>query len=171
MSRLLTTTATAEVAAPFAQVWDLVSDLDGYAAWVHGTLEVLDADPLARVGATYIERNRVLGPVSARSVWTVVAVDRARGYQRHETPGVPGVRPFAVILELTPTVTGTRVALRLEAHIAAGVFTRPLACVFGRSLPASNERTLEALVELVEAPAGQVGARRSQGRAARATAW
>jgi hypothetical protein len=152
MSRLITTTATAEVAAPFAHVWDLVSDLIGYAAWVDGTLEVLDADPQARVGATYTERNRVVGPVTARSVWNVVAVDRARGYQRHETPGVPGVRPFAVILELTPTATGTHVLLRLEADIAAGPFTRPLAWLFGRSLPPSNARTLRALVELAETP-------------------
>jgi hypothetical protein len=150
MSRLITTTAVAEVAAPFAHVWDLVSDLAGYADWVHGTLEVLDADPEARVGAVYTERNRVVGPVSARSVWTVVAMDRASGYQRHETSGVPGVRPFAVILELTPTIAGTRVLLRLECHVAAGPFTRPLAWLFGRSLPPSNERTLQALVALAE---------------------
>jgi hypothetical protein len=56
-----------------------------------------------------------------------------------------------VILELTPTTTGTRVQLRLEGHVAAGPFTRPLAWLFGRSLPPSNERTLRALVELAEA--------------------
>jgi hypothetical protein len=150
MSRTITTTAVAEVAAPFAHVWDLVSDLGGYAAWVHGTLEVIDADPQARVGATYTERNRVIGPISARSVWTVVAMDRSRGYQRHETAGVPGVRPFAVILELTPTTSGTRVELRLEGRVSAGSFTRPLAWLFGRSLPPSNERTLQALVALAE---------------------
>jgi uncharacterized protein YndB with AHSA1/START domain len=161
MSRLISTTATAEVAAPFAQVWDLVSDLAGYAAWVHGTVEVLDADPQARVGATYTERNRVLGPVTARSVWTVAVVDEARGHQRHETPGVPGVRPFAVILQLTPTATGTgtQVELRLEAAVAAGLLTRPLAWMFGRSLPPSNERTLRALVELAEAPVGAAARR------------
>lgn len=160
MSRLITTTATAEVAAPVAEVWDLVGDLGGYAAWVHGTVEVLDADPRARVGATYTERNRVVGPLTARSTWTVTALDQTRGYQRHESSGVPGVRPFAVIIELAPTSTGTRVLLRLEAHVAAGPFTRPVAWLLGRSLPPSNARTVEGLVALVDAvdqiPGGSV---------------
>jgi hypothetical protein len=150
MSRLISTTAHAETSAPFAVAWDLVSDLDRYAEWVHSTLEVVDAAPVAAVGATYTERNRIVGPLTARSVWTVVAFDRGAGHQRHESDGIPGLRPFVVLVTITPTPTGTTVELTLEGAVAAGPLTRPIAWLLLRTLRPSNERTLRALADLIE---------------------
>jgi hypothetical protein len=154
MSRPISTTAHAETSAPFAAVWDLVSDLDRYAEWVHGTLEVIDAAPVTEVGATYTERNRVLGPLTARSVWTVVALDRGAGHQRHESDGIPGLKPFAVLVTITPTRTGTSVELTLQGVVSAGALTRPLAWLMLRTLRPSNGRTLRALAALIEREVG-----------------
>jgi hypothetical protein len=155
MSRPISTTARAETSAPFAAVWDLVSDLDRYAEWVHGTLEVIDAAPVAAVGATYTERNRIIGPLSARSVWTVVALDREAGHQRHESEGIPGLSPFAVLVTVTSTSTGTTVELTLEGVVSAGPLTRPIAWLMLRTLRPSNERTLRDLAALIEREVGE----------------
>jgi hypothetical protein len=157
MSLPISTTAHAETSAPFAAVWDLVSDLDRYAEWVHGTLEVIDAAPVAEVGATYTERNRVVGPLTARSVWTVVALDRDAGHQRHESDGIPGLRPFAVLVTITPTSTGTTVELTLEGVVSAGPLTRPIAWLLLRTLRPSNERSLRALAALFEREVAEQG--------------
>jgi carbon monoxide dehydrogenase subunit G len=148
-SRPIATAAAADVATSHDEVWDLVSDLTRYAEWVHGTLEVLDADPVAVVGARYTERNRVVGPISACSEWRVESLDRARGEQRHVTDGVPGVRDFAVTVRIAPTAAGTRVELALSGQVGAGLATPLLARLMQRSIAPSNRRTLEALTALI----------------------
>jgi carbon monoxide dehydrogenase subunit G len=151
MAHRIGTTATVEVAVPFDRVWEVVSDLHRYAEWVEGTIEVLEADPVAEVGAGYTERNRVVGPLTARSRWTVVDIDRARGVQRHETTGMPGIPSFAVVLSLAPTPAGTRAALGLEGTVDAGPLSRPLGRLLERSLRTSNARTVAALATLLAA--------------------
>lgn len=161
MSRTITTTAIAEVAADPRSVWTYVSDLHRYPAWVHGTVEVLDADPIARSGATYSERNRVLGPITTRSNWTVTAVDTTRGFQRHESDGMPGVPGFAVLMWVEPTAIGTRVTLTLEAQVDAGPVTGVIARLLASSLRQSNETSVRSLRRALEAGAssGPIGAR------------
>lgn len=64
--------ASTTVPAPPEAVWELVCDSTRYAEWVEATDEVVRTDGPARAGSTYDERNTVLGPVKARSRWTVV---------------------------------------------------------------------------------------------------
>jgi carbon monoxide dehydrogenase subunit G/iron-sulfur cluster repair protein YtfE (RIC family) len=162
-TRRISTSAAVEVAASPDEVWELVSDLSRYAEWVHGTLEVVDADPVAIVGARYTERNRVLGPISARSEWRIEVLDRMRGEQRHVTEGVPGVRDFAVTVRIAPAASGTRVELQLSGDVRAGIATGGLARVMQRSITPSNERTVRALAGLVTR---EVAARPSGGSTA-----
>jgi hypothetical protein len=149
-SRTIRTTATAEVTADPTSVWDLVSDIHRYAEWVHGTAEVLDGDPIARPGAVYRERNRVVGPITSRSSWRVAEADPDRGHQRHESDGMPGVPRFAVLIDIEPTTVGTRLALTLEGRVEAGPVTGPLARSLERVLSTGNEISMQALVGLLE---------------------
>jgi len=151
MSRTIRTTATAEFPADSRSVWSYVSDLHRYADWVHGTLEVFDADPIAEPGATYAERNRVLGPITARSYWTVAEVDPLRGFQRHESAGMPGVPGFAVLMWVEPTPAGTRITLTLEGQVDAGPATGLIARVLESSLRRGNETSVASLGRVLEA--------------------
>jgi hypothetical protein len=150
MSRTISTTATAEVAADPTAVWTYVSDLHRYAEWVHGTLEVLDADPMAQPGAAYAERNRVVGPITARSNWTVAEVDIAQGFQRHESDGMPGVPMFSVLIWVERGPAGARVTLTLEAQVDAGPLTGLIARMFEASLRRSNETSVASLRSVLE---------------------
>ncbi|MFC8349752.1 SRPBCC family protein [Streptomyces sp. NPDC057280] len=66
---------TAVIDAPLGRVWDVISRTDRYAEWVAGAIEVTDHHGIAEVGKTYAERNRTLGPLRARSVWTVKEIE------------------------------------------------------------------------------------------------
>jgi carbon monoxide dehydrogenase subunit G len=147
MPRLVSTTEAIELSAPREEVWALVSDVSRYAEWVHGTVEVTGGPATARAGVTYAERNR-LGPLITRSTWRVELADADAGVQRHVSSGSPGIRSFAVVISVDPARSGTRFVLTLEAEVAAGPLTRPLARVLHRTLAASNARSAAAFAEL-----------------------
>ncbi|MDO0916662.1 SRPBCC family protein [Streptomyces sp. DT2A-34] len=74
MSRFVVT-ERAVINAPVEQVWEVISRTDRYAEWVDSAIEVTDHHGIATVGKTYAERNRTLGPLQTRSVWTVTEID------------------------------------------------------------------------------------------------
>jgi hypothetical protein len=153
MSRTINTSATTEVRANPDLAWAVISDTRRYAEWVEGTLEVTGGDAVAHPGAVYTERNLVAGPFTAKATWRVVEVDRARGYQRHETTDVPTCRYVAVETEVVPTSSGCRVMIRLEAEVTAGVLTPLVAPLLLRTIAASNRATVDNLTALLEASA------------------
>ncbi|WP_203336760.1 SRPBCC family protein [Nocardioides limicola] len=71
-------TETAILAVPLERVWQVISATDRYAEWVDGVLEVTDHHGTAAIGASYSERNRTLGPLTTRSVWTVREIEPRR---------------------------------------------------------------------------------------------
>ena len=78
--------ASRELAATPEDVWNVIADTGRYADWVDGVLEVTSHHGTAVEGGQYTERNRMIGPVTARSRWTVVQqeqpslrVDRGEG--------------------------------------------------------------------------------------------
>jgi hypothetical protein len=153
MPRTISTSATVDVRAAPDDCWSVLSDTRRYAEWVEGTLEVTGGDEVALPGAVYTERNRVAGPITAKATWRVVEVDRARGYQRHETADVPTCRYAAVESEVIPTPAGSRVTIRLEAEVTAGLLTPLVAPLLLRTIAASNRSTVHNLTSLLEASA------------------
>ena len=73
--------ASGPVAAPAAEVWELLCDTSRYAEWVAGTDEVTRTDGPAREGSTYDEINPIVGPVEGP-----LALDRHQ-LRRAEPPG------------------------------------------------------------------------------------
>lgn len=69
---------TAVLVVPLDRIWDVIDRTDRYAEWVDGVLEVTDHHGRARVGMTYSERNRTIGPLQTRSTWTVREVEKQR---------------------------------------------------------------------------------------------
>jgi uncharacterized protein YndB with AHSA1/START domain len=69
-------TETAVLAVPIERVWAVISQTHRYADWVHGVLEVTDHHGEATVGRTYAERNQTVGPLTTRSSWTVLEVEK-----------------------------------------------------------------------------------------------
>lgn len=127
--------ATVTIAAPPERVWELISDTSRYAEWVEGTAEVTRTDGPARQGSTYDEVNPLLGPLKARTHWTVVEYDAPRR-QVHRGTGIPLARDFLVEFELTPAGGGTEVTQVLRGHPAAG----PLGAAFFRAMRGQTER-------------------------------
>jgi carbon monoxide dehydrogenase subunit G len=145
--KTITTTATIDVPTTVEQVWALVSDVRRYSEWVEGTEEVTSGADTAAPGAVYTERNR-LGPFITRSTWRVEELDRTRGTQAHVSDGSPPLRRMAVRIAIEPTEAGTRLALTLEADVAAGFVSGLLGRVLVRALARSNQRSVEAFREL-----------------------
>jgi hypothetical protein len=152
-TRTISTAATTEVRADPDLAWALLSDTRRYAEWVKGTLEVTGGDAIALPGVVYTERNQVAGPITAKATWRVVEVDRARGFQRHESTDVPTCRYVAIDTEVVPIASGSRITIRLEAEVTAGVLTPLVAPLLLRTIAASNRATIDNLTALLEASA------------------
>src|SRR5437588_5161428 len=88
--------------APPERVWELLGSTERYAEWVVNTLAVTRVDAtLANPGVTYDERNRVMGPWTARSTWRVRSADPPR-HTVHEGSGIPLARDLRLECTLTP---------------------------------------------------------------------
>lgn len=135
------------IASPVAAVWAVIDDTSRFAEWVETAIEVTEHHGPARVGAIYRERNRVVGPVTARSAWTVrevvpktLRVDTATGYA--------GLRDLVNTFRLTPVENDSteltwevtfRLPLgwvgslvgRLLEHSIAGEFDRSMGVLSG----------------------------------------
>ena len=84
----LEVTASAAIAAPPAQLSELVSDTSRYAEWVAGTAEVTRTDGPARESSTYDEINPIMGPWRAKTRWTVIEFDPPHR-QVHRSEDIP----------------------------------------------------------------------------------
>ena len=100
-------TSSVVVDRPIEQVWELVSDTRRYAEYVDATLEVTRSDGQARVGATYDERNKFIGPFKVSSKWRVTEYDPPRS-QVHVTDRWPLVKGLRIAWECEPAGEGTR---------------------------------------------------------------
>ncbi len=133
------------------RVWDLLGSTERYAEWVVNTLAVTRVDsPRADVGVTYDERNRVMGPWTARSTWRVLSADPPR-HTIHEGSGIPLAQDLR--LECTLTHDGEATSYRhvISYRPAFGALGRVIDAVVAPSLRRDGRRTVERLKALVEA--------------------
>jgi uncharacterized protein YndB with AHSA1/START domain len=107
-------TASAVIAAPPAQLWELVSDARRNPEWVEATAAVTRTDGPAREGSTYDEINPIMGPWRAKTRWTVTEFDPPRR-QVHRSEDVPFASETLVIIDLMPIGDGSEVTVTLRA--------------------------------------------------------
>lgn len=125
---------TATLDAPVEAVWEVVDDTARYAEWVDGALEVLEHHGRARVGGTYRERNRTVGPLTAESTWTVREVEpRTRRVDTGE--GLAPLRGLTNTFTFVPVDGGRRTEMTYEVRFSLRL--GPLGALVGRVLAAS----------------------------------
>ena len=105
-------------AAP-EDVWRILDDTSRYAEWVPQTLDVTRNDGEAVVGATYDERNAVVGPIKGSSRWRVVERDPGR-HSRHDGEGLPLVKNVSVEYTTAAAGESTEVTLTLRYDTTLG---------------------------------------------------
>lgn len=141
----LNVTATETIDRPLAEVWELASDTGRYAEWVPATLEVTRTDGPARLGATYDERNKVAGPITATSHWTVTEFE-PMGRQVHRDESIPFLQAMDIIMEFDAIdESSTRVTLSVRGESALGPLGALLVTVMRGSFDKDNQTTLRNL--------------------------
>jgi uncharacterized protein YndB with AHSA1/START domain len=148
-------TASAVVRAPQQRVWDLLCDTTRYADYVVATHEVTRTDGPARIGSTYDERNKFIGPIKASSRWEVVEFD-APSRQVHRGEGLPIVDGIWIEMETAPQGDdATEVTFTLRYKPGLGPLGDVLNTIaFGRMVASDNRRTVHNFAELAERELG-----------------
>lgn len=153
----LEVSASAPVAAPQAQVWDLLCDTTRYAEYVEATDEVTRTDGPAREGSTYDEINPIVGPWKGRSHWTVTQFD-APHRQVHVGEGIaPTVKELVLTLEVTPAGDDAcEVTFRLAGESALGPLGALMLTALKGQVERDNLKTVENFAALAARAASPV---------------
>ena len=136
------------IPAPGERVWEVLDDTSRYAEWVPQTIEVTRNDGEAVVGATYDERNQVVGPVKGTSRWRVVERDPGR-YSLHEGKGLPLVKNLSIEFRTEPAGESTEVTSTLRYDTTLGPLGGLIDKVAHGQTVAAQEKALANLEELV----------------------
>jgi uncharacterized protein YndB with AHSA1/START domain len=142
-------TVSRVIPAPPEEIWKVLDDTARYADWVALTLAVTRTDGEAAVGATYEERNKVVGPITGSSRWRVVEHDRGRS-SLHEGEGLPLVRNVSVEFRTEPAGEATEVTLTLRYDTTLGPLGALIDRVAHGQTVAAQERTLANLGQVVQ---------------------
>ena len=126
---MLEVSASRDIPASPAKVWEVLCDTQHYAEWVAGTDAVSRTDGPAALGVTYDEINPIIGPWKATTRWDVTEFDEGHRMV-HSCADLPLSRDFRVIMEVMPAGTGTRVTITLRAEESLG----PIGWLFGRAM-------------------------------------
>lgn len=144
----LEVTASATVAAPAEQVWELLCDTSRYADWVDGTDEVTRTDGPAQPGSTYDEVNPIMGPWKARSRWTVTEFDPPRS-QTHSGEGFPLTKEFSVVMAVAPVDDSTsEVTITLRGASSGGPLGSLQYALLKGQVDRDNKKTVENFAAL-----------------------
>jgi uncharacterized protein YndB with AHSA1/START domain len=145
------------IPAPSERVWEVLDDTSRYAEWVPQTVEVTRNDGEAVVGATYDERNTVLGPIKGSSRWRVTERDPGR-YSLHEGEGLPLLKNLSIEFRTEPAGESTEVTSTLRYDPTLG----PLGALIDKAAHgqtvAAQEKALANLEELVVREKAQAAA-------------
>jgi carbon monoxide dehydrogenase subunit G len=145
-----TVSATVTIAAPIERVWELTTDPTRFAEWAEQTTEVTRADHPLRIGSTYEERNRILGPLTGRSRWTVVEHEPPRRLAS-SAQGLPLVAGVNASIELHEVENATELTMAVRYRTGLGVVGSLLDALFGRrSTQAALERSVANLATIAE---------------------
>jgi uncharacterized protein YndB with AHSA1/START domain len=130
------------------QLWRLLSDPKRFAEWADATRAVLRSDDPLGVGGVYVERNRLLGPLSTTVTYTVEEADEPR-WMLHRAEGFGLTSSMHFFVELTPVaepeapgVAATRVRLGLRYVPALGPLGDVLTGVIRPQLQRGFERSV-----------------------------
>jgi hypothetical protein len=134
-------------------VWEVISATNRYAEWVPTVLEVTDHHGTAEVGRTYRERNKSLGPLTARSTWTVREI---RPFERRVDTGVgfAPLRDLTNVFEFAPvTLTdgneGTAMTYAVRYRIGLGALGPLLHRIVAPGLQADMRTSMANLADLI----------------------
>jgi carbon monoxide dehydrogenase subunit G len=145
------------IPAPADRIWEVVDDTSRYAEWVPQTLEVTRNDGEAVVGATYDERNKVVGPIKGSSRWRVIERDPGR-YSRHEGEGLPLLTNVSIEFRTEAAGESTEVTSTLRYDPTLG----PLGALIDKAAHgqtvAAQEQALQNLEQLVTRQTAQAPA-------------
>lgn len=150
-------TVSRVIPAPAEEIWRILDDTSRYAEWVEQTTEVTRNDGEAAVGATYDERNTVVGPIKGSSHWRVTERDPGR-YSRHDGEGLPLVKNISIEFRTEPAGESTEVTSTLSYDNTLGPLGGLIAKLSHGQTVAAQEKSLANLEELVRTPAPQAAA-------------
>ncbi len=150
-------TVSRVIPAPSERVWEVLDDTSRYAEWVPQTLEVTRNDGEAVVGATYDERNQVVGPIKGSSRWRVVERDPGR-YSLHEGEGLPLVKNVSIEMRTQPAGESTEVTSTLRYDTTLGPLGAAIDKLAHGQTVAAQEQALANLEELVTSQVAQATA-------------
>jgi uncharacterized protein YndB with AHSA1/START domain len=140
-------TASAEIAAPPAKLWELLCDTSRNPEWVAATAGVPRTDGPARLGSTYDEINPIMGPLRAKTRWTVIEFDPPHR-QVHRSENVPFASEMLVIIDLTPSGDGSEVTITLRQRPSLGAVGTSVLGLLKSQTRKDNERSVRTLAEL-----------------------
>jgi len=150
-------TVSRVIPAPGEAVWRVLDDTSRYAEWVPQTLEVTRSDGEAALGATYDERNRVVGPIKGSSHWRVVERDPGR-YSLHEGEGLPLVKNVTLEIRTQAAGESTEVTVTLRYDTTLGPLGSLLEKLSHSQTVAAQEESLANLERVVAAAPPQTAA-------------
>lgn len=138
------------IAAPREAVWSLLCDTDRYSEWVANTCAVTRTDGDAEIGATYEERNVVIGPWRTTSRWTVIEFDPPRR-QVHRGMGITFLSEARLVIELTEAAPGsTEITIAFEYETSMWPLGAVVDLVVGKKLRHNQAVTLDNLAAIAE---------------------
>ena len=138
-------------------VWRVLDDTSRYAEWVPQTLEVTRNDGEAVVGATYEERNQVVGPIKGSSKWKVVERDEGR-YSLHEGEGLPLVKNVSIEFRTEAAGESTEVTSTLRYDSTLGPVGALIDKLAHGQTVAAQEKALAGLEEILKTEKVQAAA-------------
>jgi uncharacterized protein YndB with AHSA1/START domain len=141
-------TVSRVIPASQEEVWRVLDDTSRYAEWVPQTLEVTRNDGEAVVGATYDERNQVVGPIKGSSHWRVVERDPGR-YSRHVGEGLPLVKNVSIEFTTEAAGESTEVTSTLRYDPTLGPLGALIDKVAHGQTVSAQEKALVNLEELL----------------------
>jgi uncharacterized protein YndB with AHSA1/START domain len=150
-------TVSRVIPAPAEAIWKVLDDTSRYAEWVPQTDAVTRNDGEAVVGATYDERNTVLGPIKGDSRWRVVERDEGR-YSRHEGEGLPLVKNVSIEFTTQAAGESTEVSSTLRYDNTLGPLGALLDKLAHGQTVAAQKQALENLEAIVKSEAAQATA-------------
>lgn len=150
----LTVSVQQRLAAPVEDIWAVIDDTSRYAEWVDGALEVTTHHGAATVGETYSERNRTIGPLTTRSVWTVGKVE-PRSLRVDSGTGFAPLHDMVNTFRFEPLgAEATLMTYRVDCRVGLGPLGRLVAPVLEESLTGQFRRSMTTLESVVRAERG-----------------
>lgn len=149
MSRRHVIVASRELDATPEDVWNVIADTGRYADWVEGVLEVTSHHGTAVEGGQYSERNRTLGPLTAKSTWTVLRQERPT-LREDRGEGLWPLSDLRNTFRLTPIGDGrTRMEYEVDFMLRLGPLGPLVAKVLASGLKADFTRSMQNLEGLI----------------------